>query len=606
MDSTYSNAVADERTKARQSPDHDDDKTIRPRHPSTSTATTSAALDDIPMRLYQPSYVTDSNSYTHHDLPSIHRSTSTRSKEQSPVQAAALAASQQPSGVIMGPAGLPLASTTKDMITGTTPTQRPSRAKKGKRVHDCTHPGCGKIFTRAEHLRRHQLNHSTEVVYKCEICDKKFVRQDLLSRHQERQCVLVLPSVELGSDFGYSATSTMKAVPQAYRGHQHQYGPMGYAMTAPGDHILPLPSSEYGPHSYDPSGFRGVLPQNVDTTTPFPHPHYSNASSPHPSSVISSPAASVSSLQATYPPSHPGEPHLDFSNIARTPSPARRGYSNIPYHLPPKDARRHDPYILSQSEIQRGIPASVSVASSYQTVQQIQPSSMETYGWLLDEQQPGKGLGIQMDHLAPMQERSRVASSYSPPPAHPDCTPSNPTMENRGFFQFQHPIDEKARANVLGIVNNPTFGSRDVGSMPAMQGYLASYWKNFHNSYPVLHRPTFVPSEQLSCLIAMVVAVGASYSDDHAARNLALTIYERVRDYVLTGEFQSLLASNLQFQQTLLLVDIFGKLRTNQQTFTSDMRIDSILADVVHTPHRSEHAPPQVYSPWFSRDGITA
>jgi hypothetical protein len=34
------------------------------------------------------------------------------------------------------------ASSTKD---GTTPTQRVSRAKKGKRVHVCDHPGCDKV-----------------------------------------------------------------------------------------------------------------------------------------------------------------------------------------------------------------------------------------------------------------------------------------------------------------------------------------------------------------------------------------------------------------------------------------------------------------------------
>ncbi|KAF8252752.1 hypothetical protein K440DRAFT_359367 [Wilcoxina mikolae CBS 423.85] len=70
---------------------------------------------------------------------------------------------------------------------GTTPTQRISRAKKGKRVHACNHLGCEKVFTRAEHLRRHQLNHSTEVYYKCDMCERTFVRQDLLTRHTERQ-----------------------------------------------------------------------------------------------------------------------------------------------------------------------------------------------------------------------------------------------------------------------------------------------------------------------------------------------------------------------------------------------------------------------------------
>ncbi|KAA8906421.1 hypothetical protein FN846DRAFT_718635 [Sphaerosporella brunnea] len=79
--------------------------------------------------------------------------------------------------------------------SGTTmPTQRISRAKKGKRVHGCNYPGCEKIFTRAEHLRRHQLNHSTEVYYKCELCERTFVRQDLLTRHTERHSRATLES----------------------------------------------------------------------------------------------------------------------------------------------------------------------------------------------------------------------------------------------------------------------------------------------------------------------------------------------------------------------------------------------------------------------------
>src|SRR5690606_24013822 len=143
MDSTYSNAAAEDRIKALQSPDHNGE-TTRQHYSSTSTQAASTASDSIPMRLYHSSYATDTNTFSRHTLPSIHHSSPTRSKEQSPVQSAAPAA-VQPTGVIMGPAGLPLASTTKDMITGTTPTQRPSRAKKGKRVHDCTHPGCGKV-----------------------------------------------------------------------------------------------------------------------------------------------------------------------------------------------------------------------------------------------------------------------------------------------------------------------------------------------------------------------------------------------------------------------------------------------------------------------------
>ncbi|CAG7919776.1 unnamed protein product [Penicillium olsonii] len=73
-------------------------------------------------------------------------------------------------------------------VTYTPTTHRISKAKKGKRVHACQHDGCGKVFTRAEHKRRHELNHNPEASYRCTQpgCKKTFHRTDLLARHIER------------------------------------------------------------------------------------------------------------------------------------------------------------------------------------------------------------------------------------------------------------------------------------------------------------------------------------------------------------------------------------------------------------------------------------
>ncbi|KAJ6171214.1 zinc finger protein [Penicillium chermesinum] len=73
-------------------------------------------------------------------------------------------------------------------ITYTPTTHRISKAKKGKRVHACEFPGCNKVFTRAEHRRRHELNHNPEASYRCTHpgCKKAFHRPDLLARHMER------------------------------------------------------------------------------------------------------------------------------------------------------------------------------------------------------------------------------------------------------------------------------------------------------------------------------------------------------------------------------------------------------------------------------------
>ncbi|KAL4788205.1 hypothetical protein BJX76DRAFT_200205 [Aspergillus varians] len=73
-------------------------------------------------------------------------------------------------------------------ITYTPTTHRISKAKKGKRVHACEFPGCQKVFTRAEHKRRHELNHNPEALFRCTQtgCRKSFHRPDLLARHTER------------------------------------------------------------------------------------------------------------------------------------------------------------------------------------------------------------------------------------------------------------------------------------------------------------------------------------------------------------------------------------------------------------------------------------
>ncbi|KAJ5159953.1 uncharacterized protein N7482_006957 [Penicillium canariense] len=65
---------------------------------------------------------------------------------------------------------------------------RVSKAKKGKRVHACEYPGCNKIFTRAEHQRRHETSHKNKKSYSCTYvgCHKSFHRADYLAQHLRR------------------------------------------------------------------------------------------------------------------------------------------------------------------------------------------------------------------------------------------------------------------------------------------------------------------------------------------------------------------------------------------------------------------------------------
>ncbi|KAF1980127.1 hypothetical protein BU23DRAFT_594458 [Bimuria novae-zelandiae CBS 107.79] len=72
---------------------------------------------------------------------------------------------------------------------GTGSSRKRRRSRKGlDKKFECPHSGCGKSYSRAEHLYRHQLNHNPKQIYHCDFpdCHRSFVRQDLCARHKER------------------------------------------------------------------------------------------------------------------------------------------------------------------------------------------------------------------------------------------------------------------------------------------------------------------------------------------------------------------------------------------------------------------------------------
>lgn len=53
------------------------------------------------------------------------------------------------------------------------------------KTHACQYPSCTKSFTRAEHLRRHALNHEQpRHGFTCERCSVHFQRPDLLGKEK--------------------------------------------------------------------------------------------------------------------------------------------------------------------------------------------------------------------------------------------------------------------------------------------------------------------------------------------------------------------------------------------------------------------------------------
>ncbi|KAH6687995.1 fungal-specific transcription factor domain-containing protein [Plectosphaerella plurivora] len=69
------------------------------------------------------------------------------------------------------------------------PARKRRRSRKAlDKKFECPSEGCGKSYSRAEHLYRHQLNHTPKQIYSCDFpeCNRTFVRLDLCNRHRDR------------------------------------------------------------------------------------------------------------------------------------------------------------------------------------------------------------------------------------------------------------------------------------------------------------------------------------------------------------------------------------------------------------------------------------
>ncbi|KAF2403350.1 hypothetical protein EJ06DRAFT_535918 [Trichodelitschia bisporula] len=135
------------------------------------------------------------------------------------------------------------------------------RSRKGlDKKFECPHEGCGKSYSRAEHLYRHQLNHNPKQIYNCDFpeCHRSFVRQDLCARHKERHtargsqllrkenfmqnlnpivtAAMQAQSAKLGkaqgSPTGPPSSATFSS-PTSYPGLQQQGPDRGYPMQSP-------------------------------------------------------------------------------------------------------------------------------------------------------------------------------------------------------------------------------------------------------------------------------------------------------------------------------------------------------------------------------------
>ncbi|KAE8146960.1 fungal-specific transcription factor domain-containing protein [Aspergillus avenaceus] len=201
----------------------------------------------------------------------------------------------------------------------------PRKRKRIRKVNtdrkfECTFEGCGKSYSRAEHLYRHQLNHTPKQIYRCDFpeCYRSFVRQDLCIRHRERhttqgsqlqkrdhfaQAATNKPPISHHAQVSQNAVSSPSST-------QSPTARMDYSTSQPNGAIQPVPISPSS--SSSPSvglnsvfSYQHILPsQNLPSDTTFDR---SNSVSAH--------SKSSPPVQASYsPPNLQKAPYVPLGN----------------------------------------------------------------------------------------------------------------------------------------------------------------------------------------------------------------------------------------------------------------------------------------------------
>ncbi|EXJ92364.1 hypothetical protein A1O3_00914 [Capronia epimyces CBS 606.96] len=167
--------------------------------------------------------------------------------------------------------------------------------------YECKHEGCGKSYSRAEHLYRHQLNHTPKTIYRCDYpeCSRYFVRQDLCIRHRERHTT---HGSQLHKRDAF-AQSNPKAIPIPQAPAHQPQQPPNYPMSAP---KLKSPEQEgrsvAGSAGYPidtPSGLKQRSTKSSNTVSPSTASTEPRYHPPTPQTAIAGPTAPLHRTSST-------------------------------------------------------------------------------------------------------------------------------------------------------------------------------------------------------------------------------------------------------------------------------------------------------------------
>ncbi|EAA61467.1 hypothetical protein AN9176.2 [Aspergillus nidulans FGSC A4] len=481
--------------------------------------------------------------------------------------------------------------------------------KAKMKKHACTYPGCSKAFTRAEHLRRHSLNHETisnSQGYTCQRCMTHFSRADLLSRHLDRHAK---KDAEAGG-FGKGVLETRKRMRRAEDGsivlrppkrpsrHQQKTGPpVGAPLSSSGSvsagsgrssrspdvslHAAQAPVSPPRSAS-DPVSVSGV---SIDDDGTDPDP-----------------------MLAPMMPGGPFEPYvepipgqfdaadgswggfdalgdgmmLDTATDFNLPFAATGNYNWLFDVSSLDDAFHHLELPLGPDLVpfanSHGNYASVNTMElSGAGAENVQDSMLNLdldidlnglpAGFVHDQGPDGSSASVLLQ-AASFVERGNINGS-DPKRDFPDLDwmAGAPPIESTVPLRPQ--LSEDARRGILTLIaqsppvdihGQPLNLDSPLLSLSALQSYSDLFFSRFNTTYPLIHSATFDPNKTEPVFLASILSMGATYSS-REAHQLAVGIHDGLRNQLFCHGAFSPQPDELWVLQAMLLIDCFGKMR---------------------------------------------
>ncbi|KAK7976088.1 hypothetical protein PG989_014551 [Apiospora arundinis] len=473
----------------------------------------------------------------------------------------------------------PMATQPEPPVKLTPITGRVSRAKKGVPVHVCDICKPPKTFTRAEHLRRHQLSHQTPG-HPCQYpgCDRAFHRADLLARHQTRheqegdraststggrgRGDSRAPSVN-SPDGGFSASHASSSMPSSE-----------YATPYTTTHSQPGSSGDRG--SYPPSsggpqgqGDRSYVLESSASHLPSGSPFPEFAAPRTPIYIVTEGLPSTSQLQNFDMP-----PGLQFDSSPwsgsgiSTPSDGHgryhRGYS------PNSDIPMGGNF--GYTPVSPGDTFDMSVAPTFGSSWLPSPHS-HSYSQAIDPSLsfPDESL---YDHTAHHQNFTSVRSPTPPNVSSPVHSAESLVTLAPAIPDAQAMVSRHKDLAFSGTLHDPAFLTAFTLPRPirnAIPAFLDTYWKRFDILFPLVHRQSFeaAPNDVLRCAMA---AVATQFLDGREDRSHGYILHD-----IVSQEVKRAPQWNVQIMQAILLCEFFARFRGRKGMVRPSERFQNLI-----------------------------